>query len=484
MSRSIANVAIATDTFSGLVSKVNQLLFSHTNEILTSSNTATGANTPGNTNILGVLTANVLSTPVIKGGIPGNSSNTSTLTVGFSNSTVTSNVNVVGYTANITSNTVNITSNTNVNTTNLIISATNNSITASDFYLNVGGNTNNRALYVTGNSSYSVFNVQSPNTVVNSSSFSVTSTSTLTGNLVVQSNSSVNALSVSSNSTATTTTIGGDFLNITANLSFTANSFSIAGNVAFDTDTLVINSINDTVGINVLNPAVSLTVKDSSASGPIALFTNSSESVELVVQANATITGIDLLAGAGDSLRLSSNNRNGFVFLASNGNVGINTLTPEAGLEVSGTRFHSNGTVTTSNNLIVSGDTHAAVLHLSNSISISSLSANSLLFTSNTPQTIDTVLLSDYQAIKYSLQVQDNTLTNEVLFTEVSVIYGYGNAHSTQYGTIFSNSQFVDISTTSNSTHIIIQAAPTTAYLTAVGGSANLQFRGTKLASR
>ena len=60
------------------------------------------------------------------------------------------------------------------------------------------------------------------------------------------------------------------------------------------------------------------------------------------------------------------------------------------------------------------------------------------------------------------------------------MVYGYGNAHSTQFGTIFTNTAFVEVSVGANSTDFWIQAAPTAAYLAFKGGQANLQFRGVR----
>lgn len=116
MAKTVANVAIATDTFAGWVGKTNVLLDALTYEIVTCDNTTGGANTSGNGNVIGILTANTLGTNLLKGGGVGNTANISSLTIGISNSTTSSNVTLTGYAANIVSNSLFISSNTTIGT--------------------------------------------------------------------------------------------------------------------------------------------------------------------------------------------------------------------------------------------------------------------------------------------------------------------------------------------------------------------------------
>lgn len=115
MAKSVANVNIATDTFAGWLGKTNILLDAMTNEIVSVSNTTYGSNVTGNGSVYGTLSANTLSTNVLRGGGVGNTANIATITIGISNSSVSSNVNLTGYSANVTANTLTITSNTVVN---------------------------------------------------------------------------------------------------------------------------------------------------------------------------------------------------------------------------------------------------------------------------------------------------------------------------------------------------------------------------------
>ena len=104
MSRSVSNVAISTDTFAGWLVKTNVLLDALTNEIVTVNSTTAGANTTGNASVIGILAANIISTPAIRGGAAGNTANIQGIQLGFANSTVSSNVTVAGYLTTISSN--------------------------------------------------------------------------------------------------------------------------------------------------------------------------------------------------------------------------------------------------------------------------------------------------------------------------------------------------------------------------------------------
>lgn len=506
MSRFISNVVIATDTFNSLISKTNQLLHSHSVEILTTTNTAIGANTSGNTNIIGTFTANVLSTPVIKGGLAGDTSNTSTLTIGFSNSTVTSNVRVVGYAANINSNNLLITSNTTVNTHTFNANLTNFlAVSSNTMELSVG-NTTNKVLSVTGNTTYSLFNVRGSNALVNTSYLYVESTSRLTGNLVVQSNSTVDVITVSTNNTTTNTTIGGNLVTVSANVTVTGTSHNISGNVNFDSNTLFIDSVNNRIGVGTNAPTFGVHVVGPNSS-PMIGVQNSLDNTYFDLISSNSVTGTPTIiarAGPNTNLILAANNAGGsqgWIALCANGNVGVGNASPDALVTIgAGTKVYSNGTVQTFGDLICTGDLYANIVFMggTNQATVTATVCpivppetiynaaepgpySFLQFSNTEPKRIDVIQKAQntgYQAVKYTLQIQDNEEVDEVMLTEVSMVYGYGNAHSTQFGTIFTNTAFVEVSVGANSTDYWIQANPTAAYLSYKGGTANLQFRG------
>ena len=265
MAKIITPIVIATDTFAGWVNKTNVIIDTIANEVVTVSNTTFGANTTGNGNVLGILSANTLSADRLRGGGVGNTANISSLIIGFSNSTVSSNVTVTGYTSNVTSNNLNITSNT-----------------------------------VLGSGSQS----------------------------------------------------------------FTAN----VANVNVTTNTFTVNASSNVV----LNASVQ-------------------------ISGDATVNN----------------------YLTFNNKVTIDTSTA------------------------------------------------TLAFPNTTQQnTVDSFSISDYNGAQYTVNVTDENNSNNRALTQISVIYGFGNSHMTEYGTIYSNTQFITFSVTSNSTHVILNANSATSNAT------------------
>lgn len=265
MSRSVANVAIATDTFAGWLGKTNVLLDSLSNEIVTVSNTSGGSNTSGNGSVLGTLTATTIGALTIKGGGVGNTANITTLTIGIANSTTSSNVVVTGYTANVSANNLNITSNTNIGS---------------------------------------------------------------------------------------------------------------------GTQTIYFNTSNVTVNTAVLNI---------------------SSTSNLVVNTSLTVTG-------------------------------------EA---------------TVNNSLTF--DSKAAVVTKTSTLAFPNTS---------TQNTVDSFSFTDFKGAKYTINVTDNNNSNNRALTELSVVYGFSNTHMTEFGTIYSNTQFATFTVSSNSTHVILNANSATSNAT------------------
>lgn len=265
MAKTVANVAIATDTFAGWVGKTNVLLDALTYEIVTCDDTTGGANTSGNGNVIGILSSNVFSTPLLRGGAAGNTANISTLTIGISNSSISSNVTLTGYTANIVANTLNITSNTNIGSG------------TQDVIINVS------------------------DIVVNAATLDIT----LTSNLVVNSN----------------LTISGDVV-VNNSLTFTTKSQILAKNITL--------AFPDTVTQNL----------------------------------------------------------------------------------------------------------------------------------------VDSFAIADFVGAKYTVSVTDQNNSNNKAMTELSVVYGFSNAHMTEYGTIYSNTQFATFSINATATHVRLYANSATSNAT------------------
>lgn len=234
MSKAVSNVVIATDTFAGWVTKTNVILDHLSNIIVTTDSTAYGANTNGNSSIIGILSANVLSTPVVRGGAAGNTANVSTLTLGFSNATISSNVVVTGYAANITSNTLNITSNTNITSANATANINTYSIYGNTTH---GANSLHNLTVSGGKLSVNGTSVNvSSNTTFNGNTFSVASDITASGNSFVISTDNVSF-------TGANLHIGSDLVNLNANVNATyaisiANTLTVTDNVYLDTDVI------------------------------------------------------------------------------------------------------------------------------------------------------------------------------------------------------------------------------------------------------
>ncbi len=257
MARSVANVSITTDTFAGWLSKTNLLLHELSTEIVTVSTGSGGSNTTGNGSVIGIFAANTISADLVRGGGVGNTANISSLSVGFANSTVSSNVTVAGYTTNVTSNSLNITSNT---------------------VLGTG-----------------------------------------TQNVVIS----------------------------TANLTLSTNTLSIT----------------------------------------------------------------------------------------------------------------STSNVNLTSSVIISGDvTVNNFLTFSSKVNLLAKTTNIYFPAPTTSNTVDSFSISEYSGAKYTINVVDDSNANNKAFTEISVIYGHGNAHMTEYGTIYSNTQFMTFSASANSTHVILSA--------------------------
>lgn len=242
MTKAIANVNIATDTFISLVSVTNIIADTISNEAVTSSNSATGGNTSGNVNILGILSADILSANNVKGG-SSQTSNTSTLHVGFANSSVSSNVVVHGYTTNVVSNTFIVTSNTNFTTSSFL---------ANSSAISLIGNTT-----IGANASHKLI-VAGANAIINTAGFNVVSNTVFTGANVNINSANVTieggVLTLESN-VVFANTIAGETLSVTSNTNFqgtnnffnylTANNISLTStsveSFSFPSNTAAIN---------------------------------------------------------------------------------------------------------------------------------------------------------------------------------------------------------------------------------------------------
>jgi hypothetical protein len=183
MTKAVSNVVIATDTFQTVVERVNTLASAMTSEAMTVLGSTAGANTNGNGSVIGIFSANVLATPLLRGGAAGNTATLQGLTIGFSNATNSSNVTIVGHYTNVTSNNILLSSdNTIIAASNLVINYASARLTGNATF---AVNTSFNALALTGNST-------AVNFTANSNTFNINTTLlTLTGSANITSSANI-----------------------------------------------------------------------------------------------------------------------------------------------------------------------------------------------------------------------------------------------------------------------------------------------------
>lgn len=95
------------------------------------------------------------------------------------------------------------------------------------------------------------------------------------------------------------------------------------------------------------------------------------------------------------------------------------------------------------------------------------ISSVTLAFPSNTTtNTVDSFAVSSYTGARYTISVTDENNANNKTLTELSVVYGFSNAHFTEYGTVFSNTQFITFSVGANVSHVTLYANSSTSNAT------------------
>lgn len=197
MAKSIANVVIATDTFSSWLTKTNQILTALSSEVLTANSSNDGANTSGNTNFIGIFGAN-------------------TVAVGTS----------------LRGGTVNAAANLAV-TSNVVFSGANAAFTANVNLTNSATTINAVSMYITG-----------PTLVLSSNT-------TTSGNLAITGTQ----LSVSSNAvyTGANTTVQSTNFNVTSNtFTVSSNTFAVSGNNAtISANATFSGLVNATANVNI-----------------------------------------------------------------------------------------------------------------------------------------------------------------------------------------------------------------------------------------
>jgi lipopolysaccharide export system protein LptA len=221
MAKNITQIVIATDTFSSLITKTNQLITTLGSEIVTANSSNDGANTTGNTNLIGIFGANTVAVGTsIRGGTVNAAANL----------TISSNAVFAGANAAFTAN-VNITNGaTAINATAMYITGPT---------LSIGSNTTLSGNVVTSGRLLTV----SSNALFNGTNTDIDSVNTtIAGNsAVIQSNT----LTIAANSVTVTssTTFNGSIE--------VANTATMSGDIIFGTlgkQTGVVTSLGATTG--------------------------------------------------------------------------------------------------------------------------------------------------------------------------------------------------------------------------------------------
>lgn len=460
MARSITPIDITTDSFATLITKTNEIIDVIGTEMVSTGNTTTGANNTGNSNFIGILSANTIKAELFLGGISGNTAETTAITLGFANSSLSSNVIINGYTTTVSSNTLYVTANALVNTTSFTVNAGATSITGNT---TLRGNTTTQSVIVTGNSTTTAVVINGNTFVVNTAAFELNTTASFVGNTAIKANSSVTAINVLNDDSIANVTIGTDKLTVTSNVIISGNSHTINGNVAFSGNAAYVDAVNIRFGVGRAEPEYPLHVASTNTTISIASFLNSVQNVEVEVKSlegdvNGN-TGL-VMSGNGNHLKIASDyNDGGYFFLAVNGNIGVVNSTPVHTLSVGGT-LNVSGAATlqniTANNLNVTNG-----INMSSNVAIAS-ATGSYNFSSNTDQhVIDSYAVSSYKTAKFTVHARDTNNSNNVLITEVTTAYGFSNVNSTEYGTIYSNTRFLTVTAEANTTHVRLLANST-----------------------
>lgn len=190
MAKSIANVEVATDTFASWVGKTNQICDTITYEVVTANTSVNGANTVGNTNIIGIFGANTIAVGnALRGGTVNAAANLAvTSNVFFTGSNVAINSNtyisndtsiIQAVTAYVNGTSLSISSNTAV-TGNLVFSGSRATFTGNVLCESANTTLNSTITNITSNTL-----VVSVNTfTVSSSNLSVSSPCTFNGEII------------------------------------------------------------------------------------------------------------------------------------------------------------------------------------------------------------------------------------------------------------------------------------------------------------
>lgn len=199
MAKTLSSIVIATDTFSTLITRTNQVITALGQEIVTANSSVDGANTTGNTNLIGIFGANTIAVgTALRGGtvnsaanlvVSSNTSFTGSNTSFSSNLVITNAVTAINATSTTFNGpTVTIGSNTSV-TGNLVISGAQLSVSSNIVFTGSNTTVQSNSYSVTSNT----FSVVGNNFIVNAAAVTYNTNVTSNGTLTVLGNLTSNA---------------------------------------------------------------------------------------------------------------------------------------------------------------------------------------------------------------------------------------------------------------------------------------------------
>ena len=239
MSRTVANLEVTSDTFQNWVNKTNELLYSLTTEIITANSSAANTGTVLDNRIaqlLGKFGSNTLvATAELRGG---NVSSGGLLTINSNT--------FFGGNATVNSSYVNSQANVFVNNSITQVNSYTTTITGNTF---IKSNSALTAIAVRGNTvtTNTIFNGN--DVFIFTDNTSVNSISIFTGNTYVKSNATLTLITSQGNGVTSNVIFNGNLTQFTSNIDVTGTYHTINGNVYFDTRTLMVDYINDRVGV-------------------------------------------------------------------------------------------------------------------------------------------------------------------------------------------------------------------------------------------
>ncbi len=505
MTINVSNVDVTVDTFSVMVSRVNQLADAMSNHTVTLDTSASGNSSSGNGFISGIFGANTIAVGTnIRGGSVNQSANLNVT----SNTVFESNVvfgDVVTFNSAISlANGISVNSAANFSNT---ISITGNA-TLSNSVIILGNTTLSNTLSVTGNSIFAntlsvIGNVNLSNTLSIIGNTSLSNTLTVAGNTNLS-----NTLTITGNATFSNT------LTVTGNVIF-ANTLTVAGNVNVNNSLMV--GYGNVITINSASfniyPISQIATVGANASLLIMRYSNNASSPRLLLAksrndspglsgnvANKDYLGRVSFAGdnntyiiesaiiAGRVLGTVTANAvpTGIVFETSEtnnnpverfvidpaGNVGIGSFTattlPNAKLQVQGTANVSGNTTFGENVTIVGNTRNTGNLIVTGNVNLS----NTMTITGNVTLA-NTLTITGNVNLSNTLTVTGNaTFSNTVTVNNLTVT---GNTNI-DTGTLFidSTNDRIGIGNTSPDARLTVTGAANVSGNVAIGGDLNV----------